>query len=161
MHCGRIPSAQHIKTHSHTWQKCPLNFWILGGQDEANESTAGWRSDRRTRRENWYFLTHSSLVSPVPIPEINLLTVWNKPFRVYSLVCHGWRAKVDNGNRWAKHSTIMPVTGTDWLDLESLWFGFEEQWHFLLCAEFFSSRLRDGLHLSPSLFILGQSHLLA
>lgn len=33
-------------------------------------------------------------------------------------------------NRWAKQSTIMPVTGTDWLDLESLWFGFEEQWHF-------------------------------
>ncbi len=31
-------------------------------------------------------------------------------------------------NRRANHSTIMPVAGTGWLDLESLWFGFEEQW---------------------------------
>lgn len=43
-----------------------------------------------------------TMFSAVPIPEINLFTVWNKPFRVYSLVCHGWGAKVDNGEQMGK-----------------------------------------------------------
>lgn len=60
------------------------------------------KEQEKAGTENRYFLTHSNLFSPVPIPEINLLTVWNKPFRVYSLVCHGWRAKVDNGEQMGK-----------------------------------------------------------
>lgn len=48
------------------------------------------------------FSPTQDLFSSVPVPEINLLRVWNKPFRVYSLVCHGWRAKVDNGEQMGK-----------------------------------------------------------
>lgn len=93
-------------------------LWIFGRCAEWSKRVTV--KEPRTRKENWYFLTHSSLFSPAPRPEINLLTLWNKPFRVYSLVCHGWRVKVDNGEQMAKQSTIMPATGTDWLDLESL-----------------------------------------
>lgn len=79
---------------SHT----PLEpLWIFGRRGEWSK----WVTvkEPRSQKQNWSFLTHSSLFSPAPLPEINLLTLWNKPFRVYSLVCHGWRVKVDNGEQ--------------------------------------------------------------
>lgn len=72
-------------------------LWIFLRHNEWSKWVAV--KEPRTRKENWYFLTHSSLFSPAPIPEINLHTLRNKPFRVYSLVCHGWRVKVDNGEQ--------------------------------------------------------------
>lgn len=72
-------------------------IWIFVRSNEwSNRVTV---KEPRTQKENWYFLTHSSPFSLAPIPEINLLTLWNKPFRLYSLVCHGWRVKVDNGEQ--------------------------------------------------------------
>lgn len=126
--------------------------WIFGGQDEANEPRAGPGSNQRTwpreRKKKKKRLKKKVFSHPLK-PVFSCTYTWNKS--AHSLEQTLWSfivlyvmdggARPDNGNRWAKRSTIMPPTGTAWLDLESLWFGFEEQWHFLLGAEFLSSRL--------------------
>lgn len=145
LQCGRAPSAPHIKNTLPRLAEKIVVWIIRGRRDKANESTVRWRCSRRHGGKkiikNWYFLTRPSVFSPVPVPEINLLTVWNKPFRVYSPVCHGWRAKVDNGEQMGKPQHYY-ASGWTWptgfRELAILFFWgvfFREQWYFLLSAQ--------------------------
>lgn len=145
LQCGRAPSAPHIKNTLPRLAEKIVVWIIRGRRDKANESTVRWRCSRRHGGKkiikNWYFLTRPSVFSPVPVPEINLLTVWNKPFRVYSPVCHGWRAKVDNGEQMGKPQHYY-ASGWTWptgfRELAILFFGgfFSGAMIFLaLCTE--------------------------
>ena len=104
--------------------------WIFDGHGQSKWVNREVKEEPKAQWENWYFLALSKLFSAAP-------RTWNKSARTLEkktplefIVLHvmdgGLRWTVEN--RWANHSTIMPVAGTGWLDLESLWFGFEEQW---------------------------------
>lgn len=58
------------------------------GQGATRGQGQGKEGKKKVKKKKC-FLTHSSLFSTVPIPEINLLTVWNKPFGVLQS-CMSW-----------------------------------------------------------------------
>lgn len=166
LQCGRIlycPLCTSKHTPTLGCNDHCLNIWWTWWGKWVNH---GVREQPKAQWENWYFLTHSNLLCAVPIPEINLLTVWNKPFRVYSLVCHGWKAKVDNGEQMGKPQHYY---ASGWNRLTGfrelvIWFWRAvTQWHFFLSAQQNSFLPVVGIDCTCSffLFILGQSHLLA